>query len=91
MAVSGTNQVKNVVNPVGQSKAGVYLWGDPLYTWGDPIATWGGLSISPVNQVKNIIDASTDLLWSALTLPWQEALPWQFTSSATQAVNQIKN
>lgn len=53
MAVSGTNQSKNIVSPYGQRKAGTYFWGDIEATWGDTLATWGGLAIAPTNQNKS--------------------------------------
>lgn len=55
MAISGTNQSKNVVSPYGQRKAGIYLWGDPDATWGDALATWGTNAIAPTNQNKSSI------------------------------------
>lgn len=59
MSVSGTNQSKTIVSPVGNRKYGIYTWGDALATWGDSLATWGNLAISPTNQSKSSQGAVT--------------------------------
>ena len=61
MAVSGTNQSKNIASPYGQRKAGVYFWGDSMATWGDALATWGDVFITPTNQSKNIVTPTNQL------------------------------
>ena len=41
MLIQRTNQIKNTVNPLGQVKSGVTLWGDVQLTWDSITATWG--------------------------------------------------
>ncbi len=59
MAVSGTNQSKNIASPYGQRKAGVYFWGDSVATWGDALATWGNSLLAPTNQSKSTLPITT--------------------------------
>lgn len=90
MAVSGTNQSKNIVSPVGHIKAGVYTWGDSVATWGDILATWGNYQIAPVNETKHIFGSSTIYAGTPMGLLLSITYP-STVSVGSGVVNQSKS
>lgn len=90
MSISGTNQSKNILSPIGARKAGIYLWGDSLATWGDATATWGGMVLTPTNQSKSSSDTTFLVTDEAYFLVTDEG-DYICTSIGGSGVNQSKS
>lgn len=67
MAITPTNQNKNISSFSGEGKTNVYFWGDTVATWGDAIASWG-TSYSVTNITKNIPATTTTVVGSPIGL-----------------------